>query len=99
MWHGVRMVRGLMDAKRGFTVPEMLMVVVIVSVLMAIGVPKLTTTFQGRSVATAADQFVLAHSLARSTALRYGRQAQLHVDTVAGRLWVDVDTSGTGQRD
>jgi prepilin-type N-terminal cleavage/methylation domain-containing protein len=85
--------------QRGFTLPEMLMVVVIVSVITAMAVPKLTTTFQARSVSTAADQFVLAHSMARSTALRFGRQSQLHIDTVGGRLWVDVDTSGTGARD
>ncbi len=93
------MVERLIEAKRGFTLAEVLMVVVIVSVLVTIAVPKLTTAFQGRSVATAADQFVLAHSMARSTALRYGRQSQLHIDTVAARLWVDVDTSGTGVRD
>ena len=88
-----------MGANRGFTLPEVLIVVSIASVLTAMAVPQLTIAFQGRSVATAADQFVLAHSMARSTALRYGRQAQLHVDTVAARLWVDVDTSGTGVRD
>jgi hypothetical protein len=40
------------------------------------------------------------HSLTRSTALRYGRIAQLHVDAPAQRFWVDVDTSanGIGQR-
>jgi len=52
-----------MDAKRGFTLPEVLMAVVIVSLLTVVAVPKLTIAFQGRSVATPADQFVLAHSM------------------------------------
>jgi prepilin-type N-terminal cleavage/methylation domain-containing protein len=87
------------SGQRGFSLPEVLIVAVITGVLTSMAVPKLTVTFQGRAVATAADQFVLAHSMARSTALRYGRMAQLHIDTVTARFWVDVDTSGTGQRD
>src|SRR5947208_11082790 len=88
----------LMETNRGFTLPEVLMVLVIVSALTAIAVPKLTTTFQGRAVATAADQFVLAHSMARSTSLRYGRQSQLPIHTVAARLSVAVDRARTGVR-
>jgi Tfp pilus assembly protein FimT len=55
---------------------------------------------QRRTSASAADQFVVAHSLARSTAVRFARVAQLHVDPPGRRFWVDVDTSanGIGQR-
>jgi hypothetical protein len=43
---------------------------------------------------------VLTHSLTRSTAIRYGRVAQLHIDAPTRRFWIDVDTSanGIGQR-
>ena len=37
-----------MDAKRGFTLPEVLMVVVVVSLLTVVAVPKLTIAFQSR---------------------------------------------------
>jgi hypothetical protein len=47
--------------------------------------------------AAAADEFVTSHSLARATAMRLGRLARLRVDTVAGRFWVEADTSGSGQ--
>jgi prepilin-type N-terminal cleavage/methylation domain-containing protein len=86
--------------RRGFTMIESIMVVAIIGVVAAIGGPKVSSALQRRTTASAADQFVVAHSLTRSTALRYGRIAQLHVDTVGHRLWVDVDTSanGIGQR-
>jgi Tfp pilus assembly protein FimT len=79
---------------------ESLMVVSIIGVIAAIGAPKVSSALQRRTTASAADQFVVVHSLTRSTALRYGRIAQLHVDAPAQRFWVDVDTSanGIGQR-
>jgi len=86
--------------RRGFTMIESLMVVSIIGLVAAIGGPKVSSALQRRTTASAADQFVVAHSLTRSTALRYGRVAQLHVDATAQRFWVDVDTSanGIGQR-
>ncbi len=74
------------------------MTVAVVGVLLAIMIPKLIPAFRQRRVATAADRFVLAHSLARSTAIRYGRVARLNLVPSATRFWVDVDTSGAGQR-
>ncbi len=41
----------------------------------------------------------MTHSLARSTAVRYGRVSELHIDATNVRFWVEVDTSGTGIRD
>ena len=84
----------------GFTLLEMVLTMFIAAVLAAMGVPKLSSALRQRSVTSSADQFILAHSLARSTALRYGRVAQLHIDTSTARVWIDVDTSanGSGQR-
>jgi prepilin-type N-terminal cleavage/methylation domain-containing protein len=86
--------------RRGFTMIETIMVLTLVSIVAAIGGPKLTAALQRRNTASAADQFVLTHFLARSTALRYGRISQLHVDTTGKRFWIDVDTSANevGQR-
>ena len=86
--------------RRGFTMIESIMVASIIGVVAAIGGPKVSSALQRRTTASAADQFVVAHSLTRSTALRYGRIAQLHVDATGQRFWVDVDTSanGIGQR-
>jgi prepilin-type N-terminal cleavage/methylation domain-containing protein len=86
--------------RRGFTMVETIMVAAIVAIVAATGGPKLSAALQRRTTASAGDQFLLTHSLARSTALRYGRVAQLHIDPAGKRFWVEVDTSasGIGQR-
>ena len=86
--------------RKGFTMIEAILVVAVLAIVAAMGAPKLSAALQRRTTASAADQFVLTHSLTRSTALRFGRVAQLHVDAAAQRFWIDVDTSanGIGQR-
>lgn len=90
----------MLHARRGFTLIELMMVVSVVAIVAATSGPKVAAALQRRTTASAADQFVLTHSLTRSTALRFGRIAQLHIDAVGQRFWVDVDTSanGIGQR-
>ena len=86
--------------RRGFTMIETIMVLAIVAVVAATGGPKLSAALQRRTSTSAADQFVLTHSLARATAVRFARVAQLHIDGAGRLFWVDVDTSanGIGQR-
>ena len=86
--------------RRGFTLVEIIITMSLLAVLAAMGTPRLSGALRRRTAQTAVDQFATAHSLARSTAVRYGRVAQLHIDAPAARFWVDVDTSadGIGQR-
>ena len=86
--------------RSGFTLLEAIIVMVLMSVIATMGAPKLSSALRQRTVASAADQFELGHSMARSTALRYGRVAELHIDASTLRFWVDVDTSANhvGQR-
>jgi Tfp pilus assembly protein FimT len=79
---------------------EMIMVLGLIGIVATIGGPKVAVALQRRTTASAADQFALTHSLSRSTAIRYARVAQLHIDAAGSRFWVDVDTSadGSGQR-
>lgn len=86
--------------RRGVTMVELLMVLSVIGIVAAMGGPKISAALQRRTTASVADQFVLTHSLTRSTALRYGRVAQLHIDAPGKRFWIDVDTSanGIGQR-
>ena len=86
--------------RRGFTIIDMIITTGLIGVVTAIGAPELTDALRRRNTQMAADQFATAHSLARATAMRYGRVAQLHVDPAARRFWVEVDTSAdeVGQR-
>jgi prepilin-type N-terminal cleavage/methylation domain-containing protein len=88
------------NQRRGFTMMETLVVLTVMAIVAAIAGPKLSAALLRRTSSSAADQFVVVHSLSRSTALRFGRVAQLHIDAPTRRFWVDVDTSanGIGQR-
>ncbi|SRR5947208_10151503 len=90
----------LVGQRRGFTIVEAVMVMSVIAIVAAIAGPTLSAALRRRTTASAADQFVQTHSLTRSTALRYGRIAQLHIDAPGKRFWIDVDTSanGIGQR-
>jgi prepilin-type N-terminal cleavage/methylation domain-containing protein len=90
----------LMTRRHGFTMIETIMVLTLIGIVATIGGPKISAALQRRTTASVADQFALTHSLSRSTAVRYARIAQLHIDAPGKRFWVDVDTSanGSGQR-
>jgi Tfp pilus assembly protein FimT len=83
--------------RSGFTTIELLWVLAITALVMAMAVPRMTKSRDQRGIQAAADEFVTSHGLARATAMRFGRLARLHVDTAAGRFWVEADTSGRGQ--
>lgn len=87
-------------SRRGFTLLEAIIVLAMLAVVAAMGAPKLSAELRRRTTQLAVDQLATAHSLARATAVRYGRVAQLHIDPSTTRFWVDVDTSanGAGQR-
>ena len=56
----------------GFTIIEAIMVVSVIGIVATIGGPKVSLVLQRRSTASGADQFVVTHSLTRSTALVTG---------------------------
>ncbi len=86
------------QCRPGFSLPEMLVVLIIAAFVMTIAIPKLSQMWDDREAAAAADSFVRAHELARVTAVRFGRDAMLHIDTSQARFWVDADTNGLGHR-
>jgi prepilin-type N-terminal cleavage/methylation domain-containing protein len=90
----------MVTLRNGFTMIETIIVVAVLAIIAATGGPHIAAALQSRTTASAADQFILVHTLTRATAIRYGRIAQLHVDPSTNRFWVDVDTSanGSGQR-
>ncbi len=88
-------------ARLGFSLLEVLIVVTLMMVLAGFAVRAFGDTVVQWAVEGAANEFVSRHELARSTAIQFGRTSRLEVDTAAGRLWVEVDTTFliTGARD
>jgi type II secretion system protein H len=84
--------------RAGFSMIELLVVMTIIGLLTVIAAPSFTDALHKRETSAASDQFVMAHGLARSTALRYGRVSQLHIDASTAKFWIDVDTSGRGEQ-
>ena len=81
---------------KGFTIVELVIVLVLAGIAIAIVSPPLNRAFQRTGTRAAMDEFASTHSLARSAAVRFGRISELHIDATNGRFWVEVDTSSTG---
>ncbi|UCC81541.1 MAG: GspH/FimT family pseudopilin [Gemmatimonadota bacterium] len=81
---------------KGFTIVELIIVLVMAGVIMAVISPSLSRAFRRTGVRAAVDEFSSTHSLARSAAVRFGRMAELHIDVDASAFWVEVDTSSAG---
>ena len=61
----------------GFTLPELLVVLSIVGLLLATGIPSFRSYLQAQQVVSAASQFVFALNLARSEAIERGTRVDL----------------------
>ncbi len=81
---------------RGFTIAELVIILAISAVTMAIAAPPIARAFRNTATQSAADEFVSTHALAKSAAIRFGRTAELHIDTLSAEFYVMVDTAGTG---
>ena len=79
----------------GFTILELVIVLIFMSLLMLIATPKIISQRYAAQRRMAIRQFVSTHSLTLATAVRYGRTAELHVDAPGRRFWLEVDTGQT----
>lgn len=82
--------------RTGFTLIEMLIVAMLMAAMVAILSPSLVRELGAAKSRAAVNRFRSAHSLTRSTGIRYGRVAEFHIDAATARFWVEVDTSETG---
>lgn len=83
----------------GFTLADLLIVLALGGVMLAIAAPSVAIFQRRASVRTAADQFMATQHLARASAIKYGRLAELHLDNATSRFWIEVDTAGSGSPD
>lgn len=99
-----------MDKSNGFTLLELLVTLAVASILLSVGVPGFRDIIMDNRLAGQANEFVTAVNLARSSAVRYQRNATVcatanfdaAVPTCAGGtdwstgwvVWVDKDRDG-----
>lgn len=85
--------------RKGFTMIEMTFVLLLVGMLASAAVPPLMRWQKQMALASSMDRFERLHELTRLTAIREGRIAELHVDTINRLMWVEVDTTNAGVSD
>jgi Tfp pilus assembly protein FimT len=88
-------------SRAGLTITELVLAIVFLAVLLAIAIPRIDIALRRSHLQGAAAELTTAHFLARASAMRYGRPAQLRIDAANGRFWVQVDTTlaGSGNLD
>jgi Tfp pilus assembly protein FimT len=80
----------------GFTIVELIMSLALLALLYAVAVPSIGRSRVRNSVYNSRQIVIASLSLARATAVRYGRSAVLRVDEDSDRVWVEADTSVGG---
>jgi type IV fimbrial biogenesis protein FimT len=78
----------------GFTLLELMIVLTVVGLMASIALPRMGRSQTRFHIQAARAELIQAHALTRATAMRWGRTAELQVNTVQKTFWVQVDTGG-----
>jgi prepilin-type N-terminal cleavage/methylation domain-containing protein len=81
------------DDRAGFSLIEVLIAILLVALVYAVAVPSLASTRVRAAVHNSKHVVLSSISLARSSAIRFGRPAVLVLDSRGDRIWVEVDTA------
>lgn len=82
----------------GFTLLELVLVMVIICTVLAMAAPSLRGFFSSRRVTDAAAQIVALTRLARSLAISEGRSYHLNLDASDGTYWLTAQEGGAFER-
>lgn len=82
-----------LSGRKGLTIAELLLVMVIMSVMLGLGLPRFMGMVERSSVTSARNQVLSALNVARTTAVRRGAQTTFNAS--GNEIWVTVDSSGT----
>ena len=83
------------EARRGgFTLLELIVVLVLISTVLATAAPSLRGFLAGRQGAEAAAQVLSLTHLARSRAVTQGRVYRLNIDTETNTYWLTMQQAG-----
>src|SRR5438477_1163904 len=80
--------RHLHHSRAGFTLFELILVVVIIALIAGMAAPSLRNWRRGSSLRDASDDFLGATRAGRTAAAMSGMEYQLNVDAQSGRYWV-----------
>ena len=78
--------RGKPDSRRGFTLVEVMLVVLIIGVALTVAVPEMTKSIRGNKLRTAASSIVKAGKYARSMAILSQQPVRLTFHKADGRV-------------
>jgi type II secretion system protein H len=84
----------LSHIRSGFTLLELVLVMLIMCTVLAMAAPSLRGFFSSRRTSDAASQIVALTQLARSLAVSEGRIYRLNLDTEEGTYWLTVQQGG-----
>lgn len=82
------------ESARAFTLIELVLVLVVVSVVLALCAPSLRGFFASRQTADAAATMLSLTKWARTEAVSRGRPCRLNIDAPSGTFWLTVQEAG-----
>ena len=90
--------KGVKISNAGFTLLELILVMVIISTLLAIASPSLRGFFASRKIHDAASNILSLTKLARSQAISEGRIYRLNLDSDDSSYWLTAVEKGAYKR-
>ena len=82
------------SAQAGFTLVELILVLVVIAIVLAIVAPSMRGLSQSRETADAALRVVAMTHRARAQAMAEGRTYRLNLDPSGRRCWLSAQTGG-----
>ena len=86
--------RGSPGPAAGFTLIELVFVMMVICTVLAIGAPSLRRFASAHGTADSAREMVALAEYARTQAISEGRPYRLNVDATAGAFWLTAQTQG-----
>ena len=81
-------------ALRAFTLMELVLVLVVISVVLALAAPRLRGFFQSRQTSDAAVSMLAMTKWAHTQAMSSGCVCRLNIDPAQGRYWLTMQQAG-----
>ncbi|MGA2265358.1 MAG: GspH/FimT family pseudopilin [Phycisphaerae bacterium] len=78
----------------GFTLIELILVMVVISVVLALSAPSLHGFFASRQIADSARGMLSLMQWAQSQAIAQGSRCRLNIDAPSGTYWLTVEQAG-----